>query len=467
MTRLPCVLLIAVLVPALVPFHRGKEGGAASTTPEVTHYDLEVDVVPATKQLRVDATLTVVAPDHEIPSLRLFLHKELVVTHATVNGRPVAFSSILGRTSDAPGFSPTAVAVDLSLRPPLAARASVRVGLRYAGPISTTINGVNLISEPLTELALYSAWYPLLPGTGPFTYELAVTSPANGAAGAEGQPVCLSDGELVEHRAQGKTLLCRFRRERRASDVPLILSPRLKSCRVEARGFRAEVFHARVADAAAEDLARSAVDGYDHLVARLGAPAVPGRLQIVVSPRDGWGYSRVPLSVIPETYALKALSQPDGRFQLLHGNLHEVGHFWWQLADSETSDDWINESLAEFSALHACERLFGAGPVAGVLQAYEQDVRGITSPTAILATRRTDPNGYVLFYEKGALLWDRLRRKLGDDVLFDVLRHLHAAHRGTRSLTTAVLVETFAKETAGGTDAFFAEWLRGTTLPGS
>ncbi|MBN2372093.1 MAG: hypothetical protein JXO72_16555, partial [Vicinamibacteria bacterium] len=52
-----------------------------------------------------------------------------------------------------------------------------------------------------------------------------------------------------------------------------------------------------------------------------------------------------------------------------------------------------------------------------------------------------------------------------EEQLFGILRRPHAAYQGTRGLTTHALVETFSKETAGWTDAFFGEWLHGSTLP--
>lgn len=456
MTRIP-ITLLATLV--LAPLGRPRDLDTEEVSPaavRASHYELEAEVQPGTRRLRARAALRVVAPAGGLATLRVFLHRELVVESAAVDSRPVVFA-VRERVPDAPRFSPTAVAVDIELGATVPAGQTARVELAYAGPISSTVNGVNLISERLTELALYSSWYPLLPGTGAFTYDLSVVLPAGQA--------CISDGELVERRTQGDTVVCHFRRERPGMDVPLIASNELELRRVEASGFQAEVHYSGLPDTAAEDLARVAIEGYGHMAERFGAPGGAPRLVVVVSPRDGWGYSRAPLSVIPEAYALEALGKKDGRFVVMHGNLHEMGHFWWQVADTATSDDWINESLAEFAALDTCERLFGAGPVAGVRKVYEEEVQALREPRPIAETQRGDPNGYVLYYGKGALIWEMLRQMLGDEQLFGVLRRLHAASRGAWGLTTQALIEAFSKETNGRTDAFFEEWLRSPALP--
>lgn len=423
---------------------------------QVRHYDLAVEVQPRARQLRARAGLRVVAPAEGLATLRVYLHRELVVERAAVDSQS-AVVAVRERAPDAPGYSPTAVAVDIELGATLPPGQTARVELTYAGPISSTVNGVNLISERLTELASYSSWYPLVRGAASFTYDLSVVLPAGQA--------CVSDGELIERRTEGDKVVCHFRRERPGIDVPLIASNALKMRRVEAPGFQAEVHYSGLPDTTVEDLARVAVEGYGHMVGRFGASTGAQRLVVVLSPRDGWGYSRVPLSVIPEAYALEALGKENGRFVVMHGNLHEVGHFWWQLADSSTPDDWINESLAEFTALDACERLFGVAPAAAVRQAYEKEVQALRQPRPIVETTRGDPDAYVLYYRKGALVWEMLRQQLGDQPLFGVLRRLHATYRGTRELTTQALVEAFAKETDGRTDAFFQEWLRSSALP--
>jgi hypothetical protein len=421
-----------------------------------SHYSVEARVQPAEHRLEVRAVLEVEAPPEGLPSLRVFLHRELRVESVRVNAAPATF--VVGeRPPDAPRFSPTAVPVDLAVDPPVPGGQTARVELVYGGPISGTVNGVNLVSERLTELALYSAWYPLLSGDEAFTYDVSVTLPA--------AQRCLTDGDLVERRLDGDTVRYRFQRQRPGTDIALVASDSFRVQRLDAAGFQVEVYHVGLPDDAAANLADVALRGYRHMLQRLGEPSAPGRLLVVASPREGWGYSRVPLSVVSEAYALEALGRADGRFELMHGNLHEVGHFWWQLASTETSDDWINESLAEFTALHACQALFGPGPLEAVFERYRKDVGELSDPRPIVETQRTDPNGYVLYYEKGALLWEALLGELGDEGLFGVLRSLHREHRGTRALTTEALVRAFSRATDGRTDAFFDRWLRSSVMP--
>ena len=162
---------------------------------------------------------------------------------------------------------------------------------------------------------------------------------------------------------------------------------------------------------------------------------------------------------------LKILSEKDGRMESMHGSLHEMGHFWWMLANSSSSDDWINESLAEFLSLYACEKLFGREPVNRVLQQYADRVKLLKDPKPIVETLRTGKNGYVLYYEKGALIWEALRERLGDDRLFGSLRKYYADHKSGPPATTPNLVDAFAKETNGETTSFFGEFLKTPSIP--
>ncbi len=80
---------------------------------------------------------------------------------------------------------------------------------------------------------------------------------------------------------------------------------------------------------------------------------------------------------------------------------------------------------------------------------YVDRVEGLKDAKPIVETLRADQNGYVLYYEKGALIREMLRQKLDD--------------RGPPA-TTQNLMEAFSVETNGETDAFFQEFLKTNSL---
>jgi hypothetical protein len=101
------------------------------------------------------------------------------------------------------------------------------------------------------------------------------------------------------------------------------------------------------------------VKGMNRFTNFYGSPHVTGVLRFVFSPRSGWGYSRIPLFIVSEEYALHRINEPYGKARNFHGNCHEMAHFWWILADTDSPDDWLNEGLAEFSAFRLSREFSG------------------------------------------------------------------------------------------------------------
>lgn len=423
--------------------------------PRAVHYEIAAEIAPARQHVDARVLLTVEAAG-ETSSLRVFLHEELSLRSARL-GEHALPVTVLPRSAQALPNSPTAVPMDIGLPLRLAKGERATVELVYDGVVTRTINGVNLVSEPLTELALYSAWYPVLAGAREFTCDLRATLPAG--------YVVLSDGEERERHEDEAHTRARFTRSLPGSDVVLIAAKGLKRVSRELPGLTVDVYHRDLPESEAARLGEAAGEAYAFLQRALGPPTRGGRMVLVASPRDGWGYSRPPLSVVSETYARQQLARAGGRFELLHGSLHEVGHSWWRLADTTTSDDWINESLAEFVALVACEQLFGEAPVAALRRQYEADVRELKGARSISETLRADPGAYVLFYEKGALLWETLRSVLGSERLFAILRRLHATERGGAKLTSAELLTTMECEAGEPAASLLREGLTSTALP--
>ena len=92
-------------------------------------------------------------------------------------------------------------------------------------------------------------------------------------------------------------------------DIPLVASDNLKVKRLEVPGFQAEVYYRNLDDAKAGEFVQEAIDGYHLLEQKVGEAMTGGRMVLVVSPREGWGYSRVPLFVVSEVYMLNLLKQ--------------------------------------------------------------------------------------------------------------------------------------------------------------
>jgi aminopeptidase N len=169
--------------------------------------------------------------------------------------------------------------------------------------------------------------------------------------------------------------------------------------------------------------------------------------------------------VVSEEYAQSQLRSPDAKVRRFQGQAHEIGHFWWMLTDSTTPDNWIDEALAEFFALQAVEEFFGDGSTREILKKYQSDIMGTTDSKPILETIRSDQAAYVLFYEKGAMIFRMLKDMLGEERLFQILKAFYSSQKGTQDATTEDLLGTFGRETDLNLESFFNQFLNANFLP--
>jgi aminopeptidase N len=151
---------------------------------------------------------------------------------------------------------------------------------------------------------------------------------------------------------------------------------------------------------------------------------------------------------------------PDHDAQLF--TAHELAHQWFgnAVTPATWSDLWLAESFATYGQWLWLDHI-GAADVE-TLAALALEVRQEpTEPTGA-------PSAGRLFaferYDGGAVVVHALRRELGDDTFFGLLRQWVDRHRGT-SRTTADFV-ALAEELAGrDLGAFFEAWLDAPSLP--
>lgn len=452
------IFLVFVL---LIPFSLKVEAETELRQPipyfSVSHYDIRVEIFPAQKSLSAVAVLKVQTPIMDAGTIRIYLHDEFTIHSVSADGNNLNFI-IPQEVKKKPMYSPSAKPIEIDLP-----RADNTDGLQeikivYSGPITRMINRVNLISESLTEIALYCSWYPLLEDKQNFTYSLAVTVP-------EDQKT-ISDGVLCGETKESGKITRLFERRSPGGDIPLIASNNIKVKVRETAAIKAEIYYREIDDQAVDTALDQAVRAASILTAKLGDPINKGRLTVVYSPRGGWGYSRIPLIVGSENRYKTRLQNRDGIIDNFHGLAHEIAHFWWSIADSSSSEDWINEGLAEWSSLYVLEQVFGREEVNKILNNYRNEILELNNAKPLLQTKRDDfHTAYILFYEKGAYIFEMLRTKLDEDRLFSILKNFYFKNRGRREAITSDLVSDIVNEGGEEIRPFLNELLNTNNLP--
>jgi aminopeptidase N len=163
---------------------------------------------------------------------------------------------------------------------------------------------------------------------------------------------------------------------------------------------------------------------------------------------------------VSERRALRELSDKDyGEARDFLDNCHELSHFWWNVVDTATPNDWINEGLAEFSAFTVAQERYGK-PFAEVRMAeYRQHAAQSKTTSAIAETEGNSPDRYVNRYEKTTLMFLEARRRFGEEALFRFLSELFARFAGTHQATTELFLQQVRKSMGAEAETFFREEL--------
>jgi hypothetical protein len=159
---------------------------------------------------------------------------------------------------------------------------------------------------------------------------------------------------------------------------------------------------------------------------------------------------------------------------------HEVAHQWWGnlVVPASYHDDWLIESLANYSALLLLERKKGVKALDTVLDDYRthllsktDDGRTLESAGPIIWGHRLEssltPDGWrVVTYEKGTWIIHMLRRRLGDEKFLALLREVASHHHSISTEEFRELASQYAPKTPDpDLKIFFDNWVYGTGVP--
>ncbi len=237
-----------------------------------------------------------------------------------------------------------------------------------------------------------------------------------------------------------------------------------------------------------KQLADGVASALEFMTAKFGPPALP---HLTVSPIPGtFGQGFPGLIYLSTLSYLKALPRALGPMQesqelffleLLQA--HETAHQWWgnRVASGSYRDNWLMESLANFSALLYLEKIRGTHATDVFLDAYrnallEKNPGGQvvdSSGPIVLGTRLENsqqPTAWrSITYGKGTWIVQMLRRRMGDAqflaMLKEILKRYDRAEMTTEEFR--LLAAEFLPPNAPDPklESFFDQWVYGTGIP--
>lgn len=142
---------------------------------------------------------------------------------------------------------------------------------------------------------------------------------------------------------------------------------------------------------------------------------------------------------------------------------HELAHQWFgnHVSVAEWDDIWLNEGFATYA-----QYLWREASEPGY--DIDRDIAAIRSLGTRLSLPPGDPGGEDLFdtsvYFRGALTLHELRRQVGDDDFFAILRR-HVERHGGANASTADFIATAEEVSGRDLTDFFDAWLYADMVP--
>ena len=156
---------------------------------------------------------------------------------------------------------------------------------------------------------------------------------------------------------------------------------------------------------------------------------------------------------------------------------HETAHQWWYSAvgSDQIENAWQDEGLAEYSAITFFENYekYGVTRENAVMEALKEyrsyyDVYGSvlgrtdTKMTRHLKDFLSDYEYKCLAYDKAVVMFDTLRKSVGDDKFFDGLKKYYKENKG-KIATPESLIGAFER-TGLDVNGFFDSFLSGKAI---
>lgn len=390
------------------------------------HYQGKITINPKENLLESEITLTYDVKNG-VSKLSILLHKDTVIE--TIESKYMKDYVIEDNLSNDIPFVLEAKRIIIHFDRPLHDM-NLSVLFRYTQTLSiVTKYTVNRISETFIELGLYTPWYPLLTDMQEATFDIRLDVP-NDYTVVNGYH--LSKKENIWRIKQTiPNVDCSFLAFK---DVRVIGCDAVKIYCLEQQ----------------VDIARNLFSVVDELFSFyqdiFGKTTMDKHLSIALVPREiGGGYGRHGLIVLNLVE-----DNVDKHFAFI---AHEMAHLWWNKANVNSFEDWLNESFAEMSSLMALRTYKSDELYKDILDKYNEKSK---DTPAIMNISRSDEKAVQVLYMKGPLLLFRLENLLGKDRFKTLLRKTHESSIKDTTSFIELIADLYSEDDA----KTFKNWLK-------
>lgn len=319
-----------------------------------------------------------------------------------------------------------------------------------AGDLPKHLGSYNMISRDLIELTDHISWYPVMKSRNGFIFTLTADLPR--------EYTIITNGEDKEESDINGNMVTTWITTGPVYNITFLAARNMRISRASDDGFNLEIYYKTLPESYIDSMKNDLMETLRLYTQLYGTHKASDNVRIVYSPRTAGGYARAPLIVVSENYASDQRHMKYGYARDFHLNAHEIAHYWSK-ADTWSADDWINEGMAEYSALLASEKVIGKNFSDFLINEYTGIVNSSDTHLSILETTGDSWELNINRYYKPTLLLNELRQKYGDDRFFKFLRMLDNSFARSGAATTKVFLEVLENNLGIGARDYMEEAL--------
>ncbi|MGB8319107.1 MAG: M1 family aminopeptidase, partial [Ignavibacteriaceae bacterium] len=329
--------------------------------------------------------------------------------------------------------------------------------IEYSGKIMDesfppVIRNVNMIKPGLVELALYVSWYPrLVHNNSSFNFQMNVDLPSNF--------ITVTNGALKEEKVEIDRRLTEWYSFNPGIDILILAAPDLKESEITKDSTTIEFYYDKLPDSYVDSMKSNLVKSVNWLTNLLGPSKSDRLIRVGYAPRPAWGYVRAPFIIVSEINALYGRNQRFGTARDFRYITHEISHYWWSFANTNSPDDWINEGLAEYSAFLVSENIMGKDFTEQLLKEYNEKADNSSTESAIAETENDSPDREVNRYAKPVLIYNEAEKRFGHENMRRFYRNLYNRFLNSNNVTTEIFLDEVKKVIGSEAYQYFSKSL--------
>ncbi|WP_152538654.1 M1 family aminopeptidase [Aquimarina macrocephali] len=358
------------------------------TSQTIKHYEGNIHIDMDKREVIADFTISL-DDLSDIDQLKLYIHRSANSLKASSNSKVIPFQIL----------EESFVGEDKAVLIQSKGINNKQLTLKYAYSLDSIQDKRFLYNKDWLELNLYTAWFPFNLDYGFFSYNLNIELPNTYKLIGSGT---VSNKENIWEIKQNIPFL----------DIPLIISSKLKTI-IVAKG-KIKIHHLNLDSSSTKALKKS-LQLYHNRLNKVLGESNAASLTIAVN-----RFNR------STSYARKefiSLSIKDS-FGVANDKIlaHEIAHLWWNKADVNTWEDWLNESFAEYSSVILQRHQYGEANFSKNIEELKKTIKNLPP---IYQIKKSNAKYQQVVTYKGAYLLYELENLIGRKAFSTILEKTH------------------------------------------